>query len=103
MSGSDSHANKLNFYLLSKRPLAKRIQDSAADLALKKGEVDFLKEIRKEKEEVEEEESVQGQEVLEDMEVVGDEEAADDEKKKGRKDMYRFFQGMRDIGLAELK
>ena len=49
MSGSDSHANKLNFYLLSKRPLAKRIQDSAADLALKKGEVDFLKEIRKEK------------------------------------------------------
>ena len=91
MKGSDSHANKLAFYFLSNR---RHRDDDAQVGALKRGEVDFLKEIRAEQAAEEEEEGE------DDAEAMDDESSM--QKQEGSK-MYRFFQQMKDVGISSPK
>lgn len=94
LKGSDAHQNKLAFYLLSKRP-------PKAKLA--QGEMNFLKEIRKE---IDADRRMDDDVVLDAAAEAEEEDSEKGDKKPKKKrmkrSMYDFFQDMREMGQSEL-
>lgn len=91
MVGSDAHANKLNFYLLSNKPPSSNV----SKMNLDEGEINFLKEIRKDQEDEKMDED--------EVEPLADLEADSGRKKGGKRknfSMYDFFQDQKRIGRS---
>ena len=87
LKGTDEHARTLAFYLLGRRPASK--SSASAPPTLDKGEVNFLREIKRLKElETQSDDSV-------DMET---EVPPSKKKRQGGVSMYEFFQEMKTMG-----
>ena len=98
MQGTEAHAHKLAFYLLSKKP-----PEKSGHKSLGKGEIDFLEEIRKDRD-IDVEDSIEAAALEIEMQRAEDEDSAEQpERKRARKQTaYDFFREMRQMGLRPI-
>ena len=98
IQGTEAHAHKLAFYLLSKKP-----PEKSGLKSLGKGEIDFLEEIRKDRD-IDVEDSLEAAASEIEMQREDDEDSADNPAKKRvkRQTAYDFFREMRQMGLRPI-
>ena len=98
MQGTEAHAHKLAFYLLSKKP-----PEKSGLKSLGKGEIDFLEEIRKDRD-IDVEDSLEAAASEIEMQRAEDEDSAEQpaRKRAKRQTAYDFFREMRQMGLRPI-
>ena len=98
MQGTEAHAHKLAFYLLSKKP-----PEKSGHKSLGKGEIDFLEEIRKDRD-IDVEDSLEAAASEIEMQRAEDEDSAEQpaRKRAKRQTAYDFFREMRQMGLRPI-